>query len=396
MTTTLSSRLPPFVRHALRPLLDPYRRYRHAKLIHAARVSLAVLASIALSTGLRIPHGEWSTITVLVVVGGLQHHGNIRKKSAERALGTSFGALAGLALILLESAVHLPLLTYLVMAAACGVCAYHAIGKAGYTALLSAITMVIVAGHGNAEIVDGLWRTVNVLVGIAIALAFSFALPLYATYSWRYALANALRGCAAVHARIAGDRHVGDDAHLKDMAAISKRLVQMRSLMPSVSKECDLPMAQLEAIQRNLRLVISYLEILASAQPASDDAAGRAFVRGALADQNRRIRGMLAGASRALKAGSPGRLARRPSRPGDADAGTAAGGALSGGALSGGALSGGAPAAGTLSAGAPSAAVPHAGVPAHLSGYVSISAKLVDEIDQLRERLLDTARSWNI
>ncbi|MFP3747262.1 hypothetical protein SB816_29770, partial [Achromobacter sp. SIMBA_011] len=76
----------------------------------------------------------------------------------------------------------------------------HAIGKAGYIALLSAITMVIVAGHGDNEIVDGLWRAVNVLVGIAIALAFSFALPLYATYSWRYKLADALRACAAVHA----------------------------------------------------------------------------------------------------------------------------------------------------------------------------------------------------
>ena len=50
--------------------------------------------SIALSTGLNVPHGEWSTITVLIVVGGLQHHGNIRKKAAERALGTSIGALA--------------------------------------------------------------------------------------------------------------------------------------------------------------------------------------------------------------------------------------------------------------------------------------------------------------
>jgi uncharacterized membrane protein YccC len=380
MTATLSSRLPPLVRGALRPLLDPYRRYRHAQLIHAARVALSVLVSIALSTGLRIPHGEWSTITVLIVIGGLQHHGNIRKKAAERALGTSFGALAGLALILLQSAIHLPLVTYVTMAAACGVCAYYAIGKAGYTALLSAITMVIVAGHGNAEIVDGLWRTVNVLVGIGIALAFSFALPLYATYSWRYTLADALRGCAAVHTRIAGDRHVSDQAHLKDMAAITMRLVQLRSLMPWVSKERDIPMTQLEAIQRNLRLVISYLEILASAQPTPADAAGRAFVRDALRDQNRRIRDMLAGASRALKAGTPGRLARRTRRAGVEEtvmAGDEVNAAAADHAL-------------------PDEATRIADVPAHLSGYVSISAKLADEVDQLRERLLDTARSWNI
>lgn len=356
MTTLPHTRLPPLIRHALRPLLDPYRRYRHAKLIHAARVALAILVSIGLSTGLRIPHGEWSTITVLIVVGGLQHHGNIRKKAAERALGTSIGALAGLLLILLHSAVHAPLAIYAVMAIACGVCAYHAIGKAGYIALLSAITMVIVAGHGDNEIVDGLWRAVNVLVGIAIALSFSFALPLYATYSWRYKLADALRACAAVHARIAGDRQVSDEAHLKKMAALSALLVQLRSLMPSVSKECEISMQQLEAIQRNLRLCISYLEILASVRPARDDTAARDYLRVAMKATDLNIRDRLVGASRALKFGTPSRLGGARRRPD----------------------------------------VPHDAPPPQLSGYVSISAKLAGEVDQLRERLLDTARSWNI
>ena len=356
MNAQLPARLPSLLRHALRPLLDPYRRYRHAKLIHAARVALAILVSIALSTGLRVPHGEWSTITVLIVVGGLQHHGNIRKKAAERALGTSIGALAGLGLILLYSVLHAPFAIYLLMAIACGFCAYHAIGKAGYIALLSAITMVIVAGHGDNEIVDGLWRAVNVLTGIAIALAFSFALPLYATYSWRYKLADALRACAAVHTRLAGDRRVSDDAHLKEMAALSALLVQLRSLMPSVSKECEISVTHLEAIQRSLRLCIGYLEILSSTVPDRDDVTAREYMRYEMKAVNRRIRDTLVGASRALKVGTPSRLAarRRPAEP------------------------------------------PHDMPPPQLSGYVSITAKLAGEVDQLREKLLDTAQAWNI
>lgn len=356
MTVTPSARLPAFLRGALRPLLDPYRRYRHAKLIHAMRVALAILVSIALSTGMRVPHGEWSTITVLIVVGGLQHHGNIRKKAAERALGTSIGAVAGLLLILVHSALGAPLAFYLLMAAACGLCAYYAIGKAGYIALLSAITMVIVAGHGDNEIVDGLWRAVNVLTGIAIALAFSFALPLYATYSWRYKLGDALRACAAVHARLAGDRHVSDDAHLKEMAALSALLVQLRSLMPSVSKECAIPVAHLEAIQRSLRLCIGYLEILSSALPARDDVAAREYMRVSMKALHRRIRDTLIGASRALKFGTPSRLSPRRQ---------------------------------------PSGTPPDA-PPPQLSGYVSITAMLAAEVDQLREKLLDTAQAWNI
>lgn len=77
--------LPVFARRLLRPLLDPYRRYRHAKLIHAVRVSIGLLATILLTTGINLPHGEWASVTMLVVIGGLQHHGNIGKKAVERA-----------------------------------------------------------------------------------------------------------------------------------------------------------------------------------------------------------------------------------------------------------------------------------------------------------------------
>ena len=38
----------------------------------------------------------------------------------------------------------------------------------------------------------------------------------------------------------------------------------------------------------------------------------------------------------------------------------------------------------------------HDAPPPQLSGYVSITAKLAGEVDQLREKLLDTAQSWNI
>ncbi|MBN3724052.1 FUSC family protein [Burkholderia sp. Ac-20379] len=356
MTASPPLRLPAALRALFRPLLDPYRRYRHAKLIHAARVALSVLVSIALSTGLNIPHGEWSSITVLIVIGGLQHHGNIRKKAAERALGTTIGAAAGLALIVLQSTLHVSIVTYLVMSVLCGLCAYYAIGKAGYVALLSAITILIVAGHGDNEIVDGLWRAVNVIVGIGIALAFSFALPLYATYSWRYKLADSLRACAVVHARIVSAQTVSDTAHLKEMAALNALLVQMRSLMPWVSKETDITMAQLDAIQRSLRLVISSLEMLASVQPADGDVAGRHYVQTAQRPLNRRIHGLLIGPSRALKFGTLARLQPLPAvrAPADGEA------------------------------------------PAQLSGFVSINDKIARECDVMRQRVQDVAAQWCI
>ncbi|AZG16252.1 MULTISPECIES: FUSC family protein [Cupriavidus] len=254
-------------------LFDPDRRFRQARIFHATRVALALLVSIALTTGIDVPHGEWATITVLVVIGGLQHHGNIRRRAAERGAGTVIGALIGLFLIIQETYFGIPMLTWGLMAVICGYCAYHAVGKGGYIALLAAVTVVITAGHGEQNVYDALWRTVDVLIGTAIALVFSFAFPAYASYSWRFKLAALLRGCAAVHAKIErGERD--EKARQQDMMKLSNLLVQMRSLIPSVAKETSVPAADLEEVQHSARVSISALEMLAAIDPDASEADG--------------------------------------------------------------------------------------------------------------------------
>ncbi len=297
-------KLPAPLLSVLRLLRDPHRRYRHARYIHATRVGLGVLLSIAVTAGFGWPHGEWATISLLIVIAGLQHHGNIRKRAAERAWGTLIGASAGLLIIVQQTWLgHLPL-TYALVAAACGICAYHAIGKGGYIALLAAITLVIVVGHGDNDLLDGAWRTLNVLVGIAIALLFSFALPLYATYSWRYRLADALRECARAYASL-GEGGAAAGERSKQLGKLNTLLVQLRSLMPSVSKEIDVPLERLENIQRSLRICISTLELLnAARRPVGEP---RADVPPGAAD--RRLRDALIGMSRALRFGTVARLA---------------------------------------------------------------------------------------
>ncbi|MGC5702746.1 FUSC family protein [Pseudomonas sp. NFXW11] len=296
------------MRRLLRPLLDPYRRYRHARLIHAVRVALGLIATILLTTGLNLPHGEWASVTMLVVIGGLQHHGNIGKKAAERAIGTLVGAGVGLVLVLQQAYFGHPWLTYLGMASVCGYFSYHAIGKGGYTALLAAITVFIVAGHGDNQISDGLWRAVDILIGIALALAFSFAIPLYAVYSWRYNLASALRDCAQLYGRIIKGQSVTDDEHLKLLGRVNAAMLQLRSLMPSVSKEVRLSMTELDAIQRNLRMCISTLEILGNTRPDASDPQAMAQMQLALRAEHRQIRVQLIGMARALQSGVTQRL----------------------------------------------------------------------------------------
>jgi len=345
-------------RRLLRPLLDPYRRYRHARLIHAARVVLGLLVSIMVTTGLNLPHGEWASVTMLIVIGGLQHHGNIGKKAVERAWGTLIGAALGLAVVAQQSYFDMPWLTYLAMSSACGFFAYHAIGKGGYTALLSAITLFVVAGHGYNPLTDGLWRTVDILIGIVLALAFSFALPLYAVYSWRYNLATGLRDCATVHARIIGGHSVTADEHLKLMSRLNKNMVQLRSLMPSVSKEVRLSMTELDAVQAHFRQCLSILEILGNLRPSGSDQDAMQRLRSTLQGEHRQIRHQLIGMARALQAGAIERLERKADLSSTVDT--------------------------------------HQVIPGDLVGYRLLTLQLADNLDGLRHKLATSARRWKI
>lgn len=322
------------------------------------RVSLGLLATILLTTGIHLPHGEWASVTMLVVIGGLQHHGNIGKKAAERAIGTLLGAGIGLLLVAQQTWLGLPWLTYFMMSVVCGFFSYHAIGKGGYTALLAGITVFIVAGHGDNPMSDGLWRGVDILIGIALALAFSFALPLYAVYSWRYNLADALRDCATLYGRIINGLPVTDDEHVKLMNRLNTVMVQLRSLMPSVSKEVKISMTELDAIQRHLRMCVSTLEILGNTRPDVSDPDAMANLQSALKAEHRLIRVQLVGMTRALKSGASLRLNRPLALPLDSNL--------------------------------------DAPVYNPLDGYRLLIRQMLSNISEMRQRLAKTAPRWNI
>lgn len=347
-----------------RALASPYYRYRNAKLIHSVRVGLAMLASILATTGIDIPHGIWSSVTLLVVIGGLQHHGNIRKKAAERALGTLLGALIGLMLIVVQAVTDSAPFTYLLMALVAGVCGYFAIGKPGYVALLTAITMCIVAGHGDNLIDTGLWRTLNVMIGIVIALAFSFALPLHATYSWRYRLADNLRDCARVYAQVASGVHLDNEAHVATFMRLNTRLVQLRALMPSVAKEIDVPVARLEQVQRLHRSILSALEMLSTGTGSYEET----LVRMAFAQRGDTVRRALLATARALRFGGE----RHPEAAANALRAKGAGGVKAAADAEKGAL-------------AP-----------QMQGPYWLSLRVEEQVEQLRASLLDIEPRWNI
>ncbi|VXB73805.1 Fusaric acid resistance protein conserved region [Burkholderia sp. 8Y] len=338
----------------LHGLASPFFRYRHAKTIHAVRVALGMAASFLVTTGINVPHGSWASVSLLVVVGGLQHYGNIRKKAAERALGTALGAAIGLVLILVQTIFGSLTLFFVLMSAIAGACAYYAIGKAGYVALLTAITMVIVAGHGDSPFDVGLWRTANVLIGIAIALAFSFVLPQYATYSWRYRLADNLRECARLYGALLDGTPLMAEETARRFFVMSQRLVQSRSLMESVAKETHVPVARLEEIQRLHRSILAALEMLITSMP--DTPHGFAL---ACTTQEQEARQKLLKMARALRFGRVGLLYVRA----DANAGTSA---------------------------------PAERGDDSTQGMHWLAMRFAEQVDRLRLRLSEIERQWNI
>lgn len=298
------ARAEPHARHPAmsRPLpallQDPVFRYRHAALIHAGRVAVGIFLGLGIVFVLHVPDGQWTAISLLIVMVGLQHQGNIQRRAVERSAGTLVGALAGFGAIGVQTAFGLTPLTIGLMALFCGACGFYAIGRGGYMAQLSAITLVIVAGFGTDPLSVGAWRTVNVLLGIVIALALSSALPLYATTFWRIGMAEALRrGAALLEAQSSGTAPPAGG-----IESIAPVLQKLRGLMVAVARETGLAMSALEAIQRSLRLSLSLLELATT--PEEVPLQARPPRSGLTAEEARRLGARLEAIAAGLETGS--------------------------------------------------------------------------------------------
>jgi uncharacterized membrane protein YccC len=275
------------------------------------RVTLAFFASMLLTTGNGIPHGLWASVTVMVVMGGLQHQGTIRGKSYERMLGTALGAIMGLAVIGLHSLTGSTTLIYLLMSVLSGISAYYAIGKSGYVALLTGITLSIVAGHGGNDINEGLWRTLNVFIGIVLALSFAQVYPLRAVYVWRYLLADNLRACARLYARVSGAGPASAERMARELDQIGRRLISARAHFAPVSRETGISMKQLEEIQHLQRGVVGTLESLVASSSLSLKEGNDAEFRAGLDVQRTQICVLLLQAGQALRFSHTGKLRQR-------------------------------------------------------------------------------------
>jgi len=139
------------------------------------KMGLAGLLALFGTQVLRLPHDNWATLTVLVLMGA-RYVGSIAVKAIMRVIGTIAGGLLGVWLVgdyTSTPAVFLPVL-FLVIALASYKFGQLGVRQVPYAYFLLGLTTLTIATNGVADPADawqiGLDRTEEILVGILSSL----------------------------------------------------------------------------------------------------------------------------------------------------------------------------------------------------------------------------------
>ena len=275
------------------PLIEPYVRYQRADILHAIRLGTAVVLALLVNKITNFPHGEWTTITVFIILGLLQYQGAIYTKAKERVLGTLLGIAAAFAVLWFNQNAGAWLwVDYGLIGILSGIIGYLAIRKLGYTGLLTGITMLMIVsdlGH-NSIGQDGIYRALNILLGTAVSVTVTLILPLKSTLMWRFLLSSNLDACSSLYAGVghhidATDGVVDDSIQKSNPVAfpvaevpvnralvtalqqINKRLLAVRPHIAATASESGIEKETLETIQRTHRNIIGTIDLLLSAAP---------------------------------------------------------------------------------------------------------------------------------
>lgn len=283
------------------PIIEPYARYLHADVLHGIRLGVAVVIALLLNKLTNLPHGEWTTITVFVILGLLQYQGAIYTKAKERILGTLLGVIVGLAFLWLSQDIGIWLWAYyLLIGIISGTIGYVAVKQLGYIGLLTGITMLMIISNPDQSNIgqDGIFRALNILFGAIIAVAATLVLPLKSTLMYRFLLASNLDACSHLYAEVS--EHIDTEAPnhkpfkqprvinlasasshsvslladipvnkalVTELQQINKRLLALRPHIAAMASETGISKETIETIQRTHRNMIGTIDLLLTAAP---------------------------------------------------------------------------------------------------------------------------------
>lgn len=164
---------------------------KHMRLFHVLRIIIACIIAFSIDIIFKLPYGTWAPITIIVVMSA-KYSGEVSDKASQRILGTTIGAILGLSLYFFPvDNVYWHYGSLIVMLC---VSLYFTLGEYSYSAILTSVTLVLVAGSGPGDLHIALWRTTNVLWGGLVAIiASQYLFPAKATDHFKLVCGDFLR-----------------------------------------------------------------------------------------------------------------------------------------------------------------------------------------------------------
>lgn len=209
--------------------------YRHIRVIHVFKISLALLIAHIINYLYPVPYFAWTSVTIVIIMLTLPQVGGTLEKSLQRVVGTVLGALYGILILSLTSN---PALIAGLTLLGIALTAYRASGRMGYSYLVAGFTLMIVIDGGKQGMAEAAWRTGTILLGCVIAVGVSqLILPLRARNEWRWLFSDSLIRMAKVW-----QMHLSTNVHRplrtrSFLAGIDQRLQRQKGLRRSVTLE---------------------------------------------------------------------------------------------------------------------------------------------------------------
>ena len=285
--------------------LSPFeiRIYQHYRIVHGLRIALAFVLTFLLVRLLEVPEGSWPLNTLVVVMGPISFWGNVIPRAFERIGGTIFGSALGLVALRLELW-SLPAML-LWCALAMFLCGWLALGKRPYQALLIGITLGVVVGAPQGDMVTALWRSGDVILGSLLAMLFTSIWPQRAFVHWRIQMASFMKAFGRVYNAGFSPNLVERPRLEKPLQQVLNDVVKMRGLITPACKETHIQKSIFEAIQTTCRNMVCTLELQINAHWASRESHFVMINARTLRDTQHMTQRTLANLSQALYEGNP-------------------------------------------------------------------------------------------
>ena len=284
--------------------------YRNHAIVHGVKTAIATTLGLCLAWFLKpwIQHPEWIVISAVVVMTMLPNVGGVIQRAIYRLVATIVAAVVALSIILLTDDNWLAVDITLVI----GVMIFTFVAqnpKYRQVGMLSAVTLtILLSSRGPNESVI-LWRSLDILLGVMLALAVSrFVLPIRASRQLRFQMADSVEQLGTLFTMAASREEKPESEYEVIEDRIASGFMAQRQTLPLAQLEnrrVRQGRACLQNMMRSQRALLGLSRTLRRAYSHTDLGEQLISSLDGLDDVRNRISGQLADISEGIRMGRP-------------------------------------------------------------------------------------------